>query len=320
MALVLLTISAVPAFATSRELSSRELPNIVEVVLQINEETGEFSILIEALLAADPVVLDVLTDSAGKQLTVFGPTDDAFIATLEELGISLEDLLGDQELVTRILLYHLTWGRLNAEKVLAREQFRSLMGVVLYQDSGVLTDALGREANIIATDVEAQNGIIHVIDNVVLPGPKNSIVDVALAINAETGEFDILIAALLAAKPSLLEALSGSSGFGQFTVFAPTDEAFENAFEELGIEPEDLLADQKTLTDILLYHVTIGRKTADRVSSMDQIRMLKGGYLDQDSGVLTDNLGRESTIIATDVMADNGIIHVIDTVVLPYLP
>jgi len=146
------------------------------------------------------------------------------------------------------------------------------------------------------------------------PPSKTTIVDIVLEINADTGEFSTLIAALQAADPKVLEFLAAR---GQRTVFAPTDAAFAATFAELGIDPADLLADQETLNKILLYHVTWGRLYADDVLAKDRIRMLWGGFLLQDGGVLTDNLGREATIIQTDVEADNGIIHVIDTVILP---
>jgi uncharacterized surface protein with fasciclin (FAS1) repeats len=175
---------------------------------------------------------------------------------------------------------------------------------------------LGRDATITEVDVEASNGIIHVIDNVVLPDggtTRNTIVDVVLAINEATGEFSILIEALQAAHPKVLEFLAAR---GQRTVFAPTDAAFVALLDELGLTAEELLA-SPDLTKILLYHVTWGRLDAEDVLAKDRIRMLWGGFLLQDGGVLTDNLGRTATIIQTDVEADNGIIHVIDNVVLP---
>ncbi len=165
--------------------------------------------------------------------------------------------------------------------------------------------------------MEADNGIIHVIDNVVLPKgiSDKTIVDVVLQINEETGEFSTLIAALEAADPWVLELLA--AGWGQRTVFAPTDAAFEATLAELGLTAEELLADQETLTKILLYHVTWGALYAEDVLAKEYIFMLWGGWLLQDGGVLTDGQGREAHIVQTDVEADNGIIHVIDNVVLP---
>ena len=144
------------------------------------------------------------------------------------------------------------------------------------------------------------------------PGP--SIVDVALAVNAETGEFSILIAALQAADPAVLATLSGN---GQFTVFAPTDAAFVALLGELGLTADELLSEKALVTQVLLYHVARGRRDSTAVLGSTRIRTLQGGFLYQDGGVLTDQNGRTSNIIAVDVAAANGIIHVIDTVVLP---
>lgn len=147
------------------------------------------------------------------------------------------------------------------------------------------------------------------------PGP--TVVDVAIAINSEgpfAGQFDTLIAAVLAADPAVLETLSGN---GQFTVFAPTDDAFAT----LDITPDNVgELDQGFLTDVLLYHVARGRRYSSVVLESTRIRVLYRSFLYQDSGTLMDNLGREANIIVTDVEAANGIIHAIDAVVLPYAP
>ena len=104
---------------------------------------------------------------------------------------------------------------------------------------------------------------------------------------------------------------------GSFTVFAPTDDAFQK-LDINSVNVGDL--DQNFLTDVLLYHVSRGRRDSDTVLNSKRIRMLKGGFLMQDEGILTDNLGREADIIVTDVEAANGIIHAINRVVLPYAP
>lgn len=160
-ALVLLLGSAAPAFAAPPGDS------IVDVALAVNAETGEFSILVAALQAADPAVLKTL-DGNG-QFTVFAPTDAAFVALLDELGVSAEDLLGNQDLLTQVLLYHVARGRRGSEAVLGSARIRTLQRGFLYQEGGVLTDQNGRTANIILPDVGAANGVIHVIDTVVLP-------------------------------------------------------------------------------------------------------------------------------------------------------
>ena len=152
-------------------------------------------------------------------------------------------------------------------------------------------------------------------------GPKgDNLVDVAIAVNSEgpyAGEFDTLIAAVLAADPAVVATLTGN---GQHTVFAPTD----MAFALLGITAAnlyDLLADGtltvEGLTDILLYHAAHGRRDAEDVLASEKIRMLNGGFVQQAGGVLTDNQGGMSNIIVTDVPAANGIIHAINAVLIP---
>ena len=152
-------------------------------------------------------------------------------------------------------------------------------------------------------------------------GPKGpNLVEVAIAVNSEgpyAGAFDTLIAAVQAADPAVVQTLTGN---GQHTVFAPTD----SAFLMLGITADnldDLLAEGtltvEGLTDILLYHVTHGRRYSGDVLESEQIRMLNRSVVKQAGGVLTDNQDGMSTIIETDVPAANGVIHAIDAVLLP---
>lgn len=149
-------------------------------------------------------------------------------------------------------------------------------------------------------------------------GPKgSSLVDVAISVNSEgpyAGQFDTLIAAVLAADPAVLATLDGN---GQHTVFAPVDDAFL----ALGLD-ENNIGDlpQDALTQILLYHVANGRRDAQDVVSSDRIRTLQGGFLQVSGTVLTDNLDRQANIIVTDVPAANGLIHAINAVVLPFAP
>ena len=135
-----------------------------------------------------------------------------------------------------------------------------------------------------------------------------SIVDTAIAVNAESGEFSTLIAAVQAA--GLDGVLDGNR---QFTVFAPTDAAFA----ALGLNAGNVATalDEATLTDILLYHVTTGRKDAAAVVASDTIRMLNGDRVDVTvgGGVFVD----DAQVITTDIRTSNGIIHVIDAVLLP---
>jgi uncharacterized surface protein with fasciclin (FAS1) repeats len=314
---LLIAVFAFSAFAAPSAQAAGELGTIVDVAIAANAETGEFSILIAALQAANPAIIKRL--SSQRESTVFAPTDAAFTALLEELGVTPEQLLSDKPMLSRVLRYHIVRDEVKAEEVLAKKRIRTLQGGWLFQNGGVLTDANGRTANIIATDIDASNGVIHVIDNVVLPKARpvkvdGSIVDVALAANAETGEFSILIAALQAANPNIIKALSYT---GEYTVFAPTDAAFAVLLDELGVTAEELLSNKALVSRVLRYHIIRDELNSTEVLAKQRIRTWQGGWLFQNSGVLTDANGRRANIIQTDIEASNGTIHVIDNVVLP---
>ena len=151
-----------------------------------------------------------------------------------------------------------------------------------------------------------------------------TLVDVAIAVNTSgpyAGQFDTLIAAVLAADESVLNRLNAKR---QSTVFAPTDAAFEALLTELKLPLDTPIEslDQELLTEILLYHVVNGRRDSNDVLASTQLRTLQGGFLKQASGVLTDSRGRTANIGAgvgaVNVPASNGIIHAIDAVVLPF--
>jgi len=135
------------------------------------------------------------------------------------------------------------------------------------------------------------------------PSDGETIVDIAI-----DNDFDVLVAAVQEA--GLADALSANR---QLTVFAPTDEAFEELADELGVEVEDLL-ELENLEDILLYHVTSGRRFANSVVTAPRIKMLNGDTVDVDGTELNDG---QAEIVTPDIEASNGVIHVIDGVLLP---
>jgi uncharacterized surface protein with fasciclin (FAS1) repeats len=138
-------------------------------------------------------------------------------------------------------------------------------------------------------------------------GTKN-IAEVA----AGAGSFTTLLAAVEAA--GLAETLSTE---GPFTVFAPTDDAFAAALAALEISAEDLLADTETLTSILLYHVVAGEAYAEDVIGLDSVETLNGAAISIAADDMGVTLNDSVNVIATDIMASNGVIHVIDAVLLP---
>jgi uncharacterized surface protein with fasciclin (FAS1) repeats len=166
ISVLLIAMFAIGAYAPAAQAAPKG-NTIVDVALAANAQNGEFSILIAALQAADPAVLKTL--SGKGQFTVFAPTDAAFGSLLQELGLTADQLLSNQELVTKVLLYHVARGNRNSNTVLGSSRIRTLQGEFLFQDGGILTDTKGRTANIVATDIKASNGVIHVIDHVVLP-------------------------------------------------------------------------------------------------------------------------------------------------------
>lgn len=139
--------------------------------------------------------------------------------------------------------------------------------------------------------------------------PTGDIVTVA----TEAGDFTTLVAAVEAA--GLVETLQGD---GPFTVFAPTDDAFAAALEDLGLTAEELLADTETLTSILTYHVIEGEVPAADVVGLDgeEVPTVNGATvtIGVDGDAVTVN---DANVVATDVFATNGVIHVIDSVLLP---
>ena len=166
LSVLLAAVFALGAFAPAAQAAPKG-DTIVDVALAANTQTGEFSILIAAIQAADPAVIQTL--SGNGQFTVFAPTDEAFVSLLGELGLTADQLLSNKDLVTQVLLYHVARGNRNSSAVLGSSRIRTLERGFLFQSGGVLTDANGRTANIIATDIPAANGVIHVIDRVVLP-------------------------------------------------------------------------------------------------------------------------------------------------------
>ncbi len=354
-----LAVSVVPAVA-------QEQRDIVDIAV----EDGRFTTLVAAVQAAG--LVDALKGEG--PLTVFAPTDDAFAALPEG---TVEALLADIPALTDILLYHVVSGQAMAADVAGMTAATTLNGLdvsIKVEDGTVY---LNDTVQVILTDIEAANGVIHVIDAVLLPpfsvtnnrannlnfrsgpGLNRSIIGTfpagaraeALARNeagdwvqiknageigwvfaplttpsgdlmslpvapgtiaeiaAADGRFTTLVAAVQAA--GLVDALNGD---GPLTVFAPTDDAFA-ALPEGTVEA--LLADIPTLTDILLYHVVSGQAMAADVAGMSSVTTLQGA--DISIRVEGGNVYLNDTVqvILTDITASNGVIHVIDAVLLP---
>jgi uncharacterized surface protein with fasciclin (FAS1) repeats len=277
-------------------------------IVQTAQSDARFSILVEAVVAADLAG----TLSAPGPFTVFAPTNDAFAALLAELGVTKDQLLADKALLTSVLTYHVLPAQVLRAAVPAGQAIDTVQGGIFKIDAVgsdlVVTDGRNRTAKITATDLVASNGVIHVIDRVILPADK-TVVETAQSLP----DFSILVEAVVAAN------LQGTlSGTGPFTVFAPTNEAFAALLTELGVTKDELLADVPLLTRVLTYHVVSGRVLKGGVPVGPAIATVEGGTFTVDASLaITDQRGRSAGIVATDVLASNGVIHVVDKVILP---
>ncbi len=308
---VLIVVVMIVVFAPAA-VAAQDMPSIADIAV----ENEGFSTLVAAVVAADLVE----TLDSGGPFTVFAPTDEAFekfFASLEPYGITPADVLANKELLTSILLYHVAPGEYYASDVLAMGTLTMADGnpATVYVDGGAAY--VNGSSMISNVDLAASNGVVHVIDEVMLPpqyrwwfGPveyEESIVDVAL----ESEGLSTLVAAVVAAD--LVDTLSGD---GPFTVFAPSNDAFEAALSDLGISATDLLADKDLLTGVLLYHVAPGEYFAADVLAEGSLKMADGNMamVTLENGVVKID---GAPIINPNIDLSNGVVHVIDYIMLP---
>lgn len=259
--------------------------------------------LFETLVAAVQSAGLVDTLKGEGPFTVFAPTDDAFAKLPEG---TIETLLKPENKgkLQSILTYHVVAGNVAAADVVKLSSAATVQGQnvdIAVADGVVKID----NATVVKTDIHTANGVIHVIDSVILPEDKN-IVELAV----EAGSFKTLVAAVQAA--GLAETLSGE---GPFTVFAPSDEAFarlpEGTVENL-LKPEN----KDQLAAILTYHVVPGKVMAADVVKLKSAKTVLG----KDVAIrVTDGkvMVNDANVIATDIESSNGVVHVIDSVILP---
>ena len=283
--------------------------NIVDTAVA----AGDFGTLVTALQAAG---LDATLADETQSFTVFAPTDAAF-AMIDPETLNL--LIADTDALSSVLLQHVVSGEVNSVTAYtlngssATTASGAAIPVAINTELDTLTFG---GATVQTTDIYTTNGIIHVIDTVViadveLPTPPASIVDVAVS----NGSFTTLVAALQATGLDTVLDDQEST----FTVFAPTDAAFAL----LGQDTIDaLLADPDTLKDILLYHVISGSEILqDAAITVAQSESNKVDMANERQTALTlagsTLYINKSAVSLADVMADNGVIHVVDQVILP---
>jgi transforming growth factor-beta-induced protein len=273
--------------------------------------------------AADKAGLVAALSADNANLTVFAPTDAAFTAVANRLGFANATAMVtalDSATLAKILQYHVLPTKKLASDLVAGgatqptlynfEGAASTLGV--NTTGGVkLTDEVLTQATVTTADVPASNGVIHVIDKVLVPPGVLNVVQMAQL----NPSFSVLVDAVVAAN--LATTLSGT---GPFTVFAPTDTAFAAALTELGLSQAQLLA-SPDLAGILTYHVVAGNVRAADVVALTKpahVNTVQGSAFTVDANLaITDGRARVANLAATDVIASNGVIHVIDKVLLP---
>ena len=302
--------TATPTSMPEPTAAPTEAP-MAKTIVEIAAEDGRFTTLVAAVEAAGLAE----TLSSDGPFTVFAPTDDAFAALPEG---TLDSLLlpENKQQLTDILLYHVVPGKVMAEDVVGLDgqmADTALEGKQIDVKTDMGSVYLNENVKVIITDIEASNGVIHVIDAVLLPSSEEAamdemdIVDTAIS----DGRFTTLVAAVQAA--GLAETLKGE---GPFTVFAPTDDAFA-ALPEGTLDSLLLPENKQQLSDILLYHVVPGKVMASDVVGLTSAPTVLG----KDATVKVEDgkvyLNDTVQVIITDIETSNGVIHVIDAVLLP---
>lgn len=289
--------------------------NIVEIAM----DTPDLSNLVAALSVADGNLVDVLS---GGEFTVLAPTNEAFETFLAANGfMSLSEVPTD--VLSNILLNHVISGTINSTNLVDAGSGYSTTNasnmdgdnLSLYFDtsSGVTFNGI---SSVVAADIVASNGIVHVVDEVIgLP----TVVTFAVSNPA----LSTLVAALTTEGLSvdIVSILSSSDEPSPFTVFAPTNDAFGSLLAELEL---NALGD----IPVEILEATLGTHVAPEanVRSTDLVDGMSVNTISStitvslsDGAKLIDPNGRESNIIAVDIQAYNGVVHVIDNVLLPQL-
>lgn len=247
--------------------------------------------------------------------TLFAPTDEAFM----DAGFkTIQDIVkAPVETLTPILLYHVVGAKVKAADVPAgpNAAVATLNGANIYVTRKTDGSVFINGTPVIYADVKAVNGVIHVIDKILIP-PVGNIVQTALAANPE---FTYLVAAVLRASEGSTNVAALLSGAGPFTVFAPVNQAFKNAgFATIA---SIMSANPNDLTPILAYHVIPARIFSSDLSNGITPTMFAGGTttitLTGGPKIKGNSNAMAANIVKTDIVATNGVIHVIDGVLLP---
>jgi len=306
--LTLLVVSSAIMFSCSDDESTIQNGSLSEFFSKNPEFTNLYAALEKAEL--------VETLNQGGPYTVFAPNNDAFAEFLTVNGFENLEAV-PTPLLKEVLLNHVLSGRVPSSdvstgyvKTLAKGSASSTNTLSMFinlSDSGVRINGV---SSVTAFDINCNNGVVHVVDDVIgLP----TVVTHALA----NPNFSDLVGALTSpGQPDFVGILSGTAS-SPFTVFAPSNNAF-TAFETQN--PGTLASlTSAQLTAVLSYHVVAGANVLSNAIPTGPIPTYETGTFTVSGTVITDEAGRQTNIVAVDVQAANGVIHVLDNVILPNL-
>jgi len=267
-------------------------------IVQTASANDDFDTLVEALITAG---LDSALANESKEFTVFAPTDAAFSELESDYLTNL--VQNDTDNLTKILTYHVLSGTVMSSDLSDGMSVETLQGkyVDITIDDGTV---YVNDAEVTTVDIECSNGVIHVIDTVLVP--KDNIVETAISYN----DFNTLVDAVVAAD--LVDTLSDESA--EYTVFAPTDVAFSDL--DTGYLNNLINNDTANLTDILTYHVVPDIVYSYELSDNMTATTVQGSNITVqiiNQSIYID----DAKVILRDIECSNGVIHVIDKVILP---
>jgi transforming growth factor-beta-induced protein len=275
---------------------------VVDVALA---DQANFSTLTTAVITAE--LLPVLTDPFAS-LTVFAPTNDAFNDALASLNLTAAQLLASPDLAS-ILTYHVLDAEVLSGTLTNGQLATPINNANTLKITVTSTDEVFvNQAQVTTPDVPADNGVVHVLDAVVLP--VETVVDIALA---DQANFSTLTTAVITAE--LLPALTDP--FASLTVFAPTNDAFNDALAALNLTAAQLLA-SPDLASILTYHVLDAEVLSGTLTNGQLATPINNANTLKITVTSTDEVFvNQAQVTTPDVPADNGVVHVLDAVVLP---
>ncbi|MFN8053565.1 MAG: fasciclin domain-containing protein [Acidimicrobiales bacterium] len=288
------------------------------------------STLVTAVQAAD--LVDTLNGDG--PFTIFAPTNDAFAKIP---AADLQKVLADKEQLSKILTYHVVAGKMTAADLATAGSVKTVEGAELKIGGSATSPKVG-DANVVCGDVQVGNGVVHIIDTVLMPPADDSMTDDATGASMPTGPGCAAVpadgagsfsgmaddpAATAASNNPVLSTLVSAvkaaglvdtlNGPGPFTIFAPSNDAFAKI---PAADLQKVLADKEQLTKILTYHVVPGKMSSADLAKAGTATTVEGGdvKITADGGSPKVN---DANVICADVPVGNGVVHIIDTVLMP---